>query len=185
MFRGLRPVDDWSLFEEPTLENAKEQSDKSGTTDQDSAVIVAAVDTSPEGGRIVEIAARLARRNYEKAVLHIVHVFKSSWMGQHTVDGVPIDQMMDEARRYLDYHVRMARRQGAEQVNAHFSVGEPVDEIVRLADAVNADLLLIGAQDTVGAIERLLVGSVTESVVRRAHCTVMVVRSKERAPRRE
>jgi nucleotide-binding universal stress UspA family protein len=78
----------------------------------------------------------------------------------------------------------MVRRQCAAEVNAHFSAGEPVDEIVRLADGINADLLLIGAQDTVGAIERLLVGTVTESVVRRAHCTVMVVRSKERAPRR-
>ncbi len=167
------------------MENTKEQSGKPGTTDQESAVIVAAVDTSPRASRVVEIAARLARRNYESAVLHIVHVFKASWMGQHTVDGLAVDQMMDEARRYLDYHVRMARRQCSAEVNAHFAVGEPVDEIVRLADGVSADLLLIGAQDSVGAIERLLVGTVTENVVRRAHCTVMVVRSKERAPRRE
>jgi nucleotide-binding universal stress UspA family protein len=167
------------------LENAKEQSGAVGTTDPESAVIVAAVDTSPRGSRIVEIAARLARRNYESAVLHIVHVFKSSWMGQRTVDGLAVDQMMDEARRYLDYHVRMARRQCSAEVNAHFAIGEPVDEIVRLADSVSADLLLIGAQDSVGAIERLLVGTVTENVVRRVHCTVMVVRSKERAPRRE
>lgn len=167
------------------MENAKEQNTTPGTTDQESAVIVAAVDTSPRGGRIVEIAARLARRNYESAVLHIVHVFKSSWMGQHKVDGLSVDQTMDEGRRYLDYHVRMARRQCSAEVIGHFVVGEPVDEVVRLADGVHADLLLIGAQDTVGAMERLLVGTVTENVVRRAHCTVMVVRSKEKAPRRE
>ncbi len=167
------------------MENAKEQSGKPPTADQESAVIVAAVDTSPGGSRIVDIAARLARRNYESAVLHIVHVFKASWLGQHTVDGLTVDQMMDEGRRYLDHYARMARRQCSAEVNAHFAVGEPVDEIVRLADSVSADLLLIGAQDTVGALERLLVGTVTENVVRRAHCTVMVVRSKERAPRRE
>jgi nucleotide-binding universal stress UspA family protein len=167
------------------LENAKEQSGKPDTAGEESAVIVAAVDTSAGGSRIVEIAARLARRNYESAVLHIVHVFKSSWMGQHTVSGLPIDQMMDEARRYLDYHVRTARRQCSAEVHGHFAIGEPADEIVQLADGVNADLVLIGAQDTVGTIERLLVGTVTESVVRRAHCTVMVVRTKERAPRRE
>jgi nucleotide-binding universal stress UspA family protein len=167
------------------LENATEQSGKSGTPDQESAVIVAAVDTSPGGSRIVEIAARLARRNYESAVLHIVHVFKSSWLDKHTVDGLPIDQMMDEARRYLDHYVRMARRQCSAEVHAHFAVGEPVEEIVRLADGVNADLVLIGAQDSVGAIERLLVGTVTANVMQRAHCSVMVVRTKERAPRRE
>ena len=167
------------------MENVKEQSGKPGTTDQESAVIVAAVDTSPGGSRIVEIAARLARRNYESAVLHIVHVFKSSWLGQHKVDGLAVDQMMEEARRYLDYHVRVARRQCSAEVNGHFAVGEPVDEIVKLADGVSADLLLIGAQDSVGAIERSLIGTVTENVVRRAHCTVMVVRSKEKPPRRE
>ncbi len=168
------------------MENATEQSNAPRTTDQESAVIVAAVDTSPGGTRVVEIAARLARRNYENAVLHIVHVFKKSWLDQHTVDGLPIDQMVDEARRYLDHYVRMARRQSSAEVHAHFAVGRaPVDEIVRLADGVNADLVLIGAQDSVGAIERLLVGTVTANVMQRAHCSVMVVRSKERAPRRE
>ena len=167
------------------MDSATEQSGTPSTTSQESAIIVAAVDTSPGGSRIVELAARLARRNYESAVLHIVHVFKSSWMGQHTVDGLTVDQMMDEARRYLDHYARMARRQCSAEVNTHFAIGEPVDEIVRVADGVGADLLLIGAEDSVGAIERLLVGNVTESVVRRAHCTVMVVRSKERPPRRE
>lgn len=167
------------------MENATEQGGAPPTTDQESAVIVAAVDTSPGGTRVVEIAARLARRNYEHAVLHIVHVFKKSWLDQHTVDTLPIDQMMDEARRYLEHYARMARRQSSAEVHAHFAVGDPVDEIVRYADGVNADLVLIGAQDSVGAIERLLVGTVTANVMQRAHCSVMVVRSKERAPRRE
>src|SRR6187402_906783 len=155
------------------------------TPNQESAVIVAAVDTSPLGGRVVEIAARLARRHYDSAVLHIVHVFKSSWMGQRTVDGLTVDQMMDEARRYLDYHVRTARRQCSAEVHAHFAVGEPVDEIVRLADGVSGRLVPIGAHGHPGGIERLLVGTVTENVMRRVHCSVMAVRSKERAPRRE
>ena len=167
------------------MENATEQSGAPPTADQESAVIVAAVDTSPGGSRVVEFAARLARRNYENAVLHIVHVFKKSWLDQHRIDGLTVDQMMDEARRYLDHYVRMARRQCSAEVHAHFAVGEPVDEIVRLADGVNADLVLIGAQDSAGAIERLLVGTVTANVMQRAHCSVMVVRSKERAPRRE
>lgn len=167
------------------MENASEQSPNARTTDQESAVIVAAVDTSPLGSRVTEIAARMARRHYDSAVLHIVHVFKSSWLGQRTVDGLTVDQMMDEARRYLDHYVRMAKRQSSAEVHGHFVVGDPVDEIVRVADGVSADLLLIGAHDTVGALERLLVGTVTENVMRRAHCSVMAVRSKERAPRRE
>jgi nucleotide-binding universal stress UspA family protein len=168
-----------------SLEEPKEQGGAPGASDQELAVIVAAVDTSPGGSRVVEIAARLARRNYERAVLHIVHVFKSSWLGQHTVGGLHIDQLMDEGRRYLDHYVRMAQRQCSAKVMAHFAIGEPVDEIVRLTDGLSADLLVIGAQDTVGTIERLLVGTVTGNVVQRARCSVLVVRPQERPPRRD
>ena len=166
------------------MENAAEQSGQPNQTDQESAVLVAAVDTSPGCSRVIEIAARLARRNYESAVLHIVQVFKASWLDKHTVDGLAVDQVIDEARGYLDYYVRLARRQGAAAVHAHFAVGEPVDEILRVADGVSSDLILIGAHDSAGAIERLLVGTVTANVMQRAHCSVMAVRVKKRAPAR-
>jgi nucleotide-binding universal stress UspA family protein len=52
-------------------------------------------------------------------------------------------------------------------------------EILRQADAINADLIVIGSRGLSG-IERLLLGSVTESVMRDARCPTMVV--PRRAP---
>ena len=51
---------------------------------------------------------------------------------------------------------------------------EPHAEILRQADALGADLLVVGTHGRHG-FERLLLGSVTEKVVRKAKCPVMVV----------
>jgi nucleotide-binding universal stress UspA family protein len=132
---------------------------------------------------VIEAATRLARRNWHDAQLNILHVFKTGMFDRPPPGGGHADDLTNEARHYLDHHVRMARRQCAVPVTGHFAVGDPVDEIVRVSDSVSADIILIGVHDSSG-LERLLLGSVAENVVRRARCSVYVVRSKERAPKR-
>jgi nucleotide-binding universal stress UspA family protein len=53
--------------------------------------------------------------------------------------------------------------------------GSPAAEIVRTAEAIGAGAVVIANRGTSGLV-RMLVGSVSESVVRHAHCTVVVVR---------
>jgi nucleotide-binding universal stress UspA family protein len=62
----------------------------------------------------------------------------------------------------------------------HARIGEPAEEIIRVADEAYADLIVIGTHGRSG-IERLLLGSVSERVVRHAGCPVLVMRPK-RAP---
>jgi nucleotide-binding universal stress UspA family protein len=59
----------------------------------------------------------------------------------------------------------------------HVRIGRPADEILALASEVGADLIIIGSKGVTG-IERLMLGSVSEQVVREAKCTVEVARSK-------
>ena len=47
--------------------------------------------------------------------------------------------------------------------------------IVNLADQLGAGLIVMGSRG-LGGIRRALMGSVSDSVVRHAHCPVMVVR---------
>lgn len=54
--------------------------------------------------------------------------------------------------------------------------GRPADVIVDHARAVKADLIVMGSLGRTG-LERLLVGSVAERVVRLAPCPVLVVRA--------
>jgi nucleotide-binding universal stress UspA family protein len=59
----------------------------------------------------------------------------------------------------------------------HARIGKPVPEILQLASEVGADLIIVGSHGMTG-IERMLIGSTSECVVREAHCTVEVARPK-------
>lgn len=59
----------------------------------------------------------------------------------------------------------------------HVRIGHAADEILALAREVGADLIIIGSKGLVG-VERLVLGSVSEHVVREAKCTVEVARPK-------
>lgn len=54
-------------------------------------------------------------------------------------------------------------------------IGVPGEVIVDFAEKIKADLVVLGAHNK-GALERLLLGSVSESVTRRAPCSVLLVR---------
>jgi nucleotide-binding universal stress UspA family protein len=76
-------------------------------------------------------------------------------------------------------------RAKAAGVNATFLVweGEPGDAIVAAADAEAADMIVVGSHGRSG-VSRFLIGSVSDYVVRHAHCPVMVVRARLEAARR-
>ena len=57
--------------------------------------------------------------------------------------------------------------------------GAPVAEIVRTAESLHAELLVVGAHGRTG-IARIALGSVAEQLVRLASCSVLVVRADQR-----
>jgi nucleotide-binding universal stress UspA family protein len=57
--------------------------------------------------------------------------------------------------------------------------GGVAQEIVGLAEEIGAGLIVMGSRGG-GGIRRALMGSVSDSVVRHAHCPVMVVRPEKR-----
>lgn len=53
--------------------------------------------------------------------------------------------------------------------------GDPAEEIIRLANIYNADLIVIGSRGLTG-VKRIIQGSVSSQVVEDAHCSVLVVK---------
>ena len=75
----------------------------------------------------------------------------------------------------LDREVEKSRSAGGAVAEAHLRVGDAAAEIIDLAEDIEAGLIVMGSRG-LGGIRRALMGSVSDSVVRHAHCPVMVVR---------
>jgi nucleotide-binding universal stress UspA family protein len=66
--------------------------------------------------------------------------------------------------------------QGVERVSTHARTGIPAREIVLLANEQAVDLIVMGTRGSSG-LKHILLGSVTENVIKTAKTPVLVVRS--------
>ena len=64
---------------------------------------------------------------------------------------------------------------GATVAQAHLRMGRADEEVVVLAEELGVDLIAMGGRG-LGGVRRALIGSVSDSVVRHAHCPVLVAR---------
>jgi nucleotide-binding universal stress UspA family protein len=78
-------------------------------------------------------------------------------------------------RELLDEEVQKVLAAGGTVTQAHLSMGKAAPEIVVVAEEIGAGLIVMGSRGQ-GGISRALLGSVSESVVKHAHCPVLVVR---------
>ena len=143
-----------------------------------------------DGSEEAELAARAAAEVAEGtgSELHVVYVeplpnFMKNGDGTPGYDRELYEMIEEGARetlRKLTWRVKAARGTVAE---AHLRMGSVAEEIVGLADELEAGLIVVGSRG-LGRIRRTLAGSVSESVFRHAHCPVMVVRAKVNPPSR-
>ena len=72
----------------------------------------------------------------------------------------------------MDRRIRIA---GGTVAGAYLRIGEVAEEVVGLAEELEVDLIIVGTRGR-SVIGRALMGSVSDSVVRHAHCPVTIVR---------
>jgi nucleotide-binding universal stress UspA family protein len=116
----------------------------------------------------------VALAEVHKASLTVVYVWipGSSMTGTHTA----------EERRYWREQLEQIRPSNdAIPVQHVLLEGDPASEIVRYATDTAIDLIVMGTHGR-GGLERLLVGSVTERVMRDAPCSVMAVKLPKGLP---
>ena len=83
-----------------------------------------------------------------------------------------------EAQEILENQVRKIEEGGGCVQEAHLRRGRKDQEIVRVAEEIGAGLIVIGSRG-MGGVRRALMGSVSDSVIRHAHCPVLVVRKEK------
>lgn len=145
--------------------------------------ILVATDGSPSSARAVQEAADLAHETNSE--LHVAHVMPVSTLYSAAdmvlAAGIPLyDESRKKAERVLNEDVERVKEAGARAAEAYLLEGKPDVEIVAIAEKMDAGLIVVGSRG-LGALARTLVGSTSTSIVRHAHCPVMVIRDQEEA----
>ena len=84
------------------------------------------------------------------------------------------ERLVDDCRRRVDDAAERLRRPGL-GIAARVLEGRAATVILEEAERTSAELIIVGAREH-GAIERVLLGSVSAEVVDHAHCPVLVAR---------
>ena len=153
------------------------------------AKILLAIDGSEEAALAARTAADIAQKTGSE--LHVVHArLMLPWTGYPdagTLTGGAVDaeDARERVARWLEDQVDWIEAEGGNVAQAHLRLGRPeegiitvAEEIVSLAEEIGAGLIVVGSRG-LGGIRRALIGSVSDSVVRHAHCPVLVVRKEQ------
>ncbi len=134
--------------------------------------ILLAVDEEPVAAHATDIGMELARAlNAETALVYVI----DTPVG-YSGPGELIASAEQEGKKLLsDFSERLAPKSS---MLKFLQVGAPGAEIVKAAREWPADLIVIGSHGRSG-MQRALLGSVAEAVMRHAPCPVLVVRAKE------
>ncbi len=138
--------------------------------------IVVGTDGSETAGAAVALAVGLARD--QGAKLHLV-------VGVHTATAVAVPAgganvsdpsggaaLRGVAQRMLE---EVAGDVKGLETEIHTGVGDPAEVIIRTADEVGADLIVVGSKGLRGT--RRILGSVPNSVAHKAGCHVLIART--------
>ncbi len=117
------------------------------------------------------------------AELFLLHVFQDLAVFQPEAVAVspaalpPVEELKQAARAALNKALEDGRFKGL-KVHREVREGLPQDEIVGYAKEMDIDLIVMGTHGR-GWLAHVLLGSVTEKVVRKSPCPVLTVRTPE------
>jgi nucleotide-binding universal stress UspA family protein len=140
--------------------------------------IVLATDFSDIAKHASSHALLLARTS--KAELKVLHVFDTSAWSIPAHDYLAADAIiegLEEAIQRGRDSLKKLAESFDQKVETIFREGDPVHEIIRVAEEENTDLIVLGTHGYKGW-KRFTMGSVAELVVRNAPCAVLTVRPK-------
>lgn len=134
--------------------------------------ILVAYDGSDPSGKAFDHAVDLAAKY--GAVLHVLAVARPPEFAEE----VETEAILESAQEHFQGLFNGLRQRAATQGVApafDIDIGHPAEQIVKHAEALAVDLIVVGHRGK-GLFERWLLGSVSRLVIAYAHCAVMVVR---------
>ncbi|MHA6252011.1 universal stress protein [Oceanobacillus sp. CAU 1775] len=137
--------------------------------------ILIAVDGSEAAEKAFNKAIEIAKRNGARLI--VAHVIDSrTFATAEAYDRTLSERAEQYAKELLDGYIENARNEGLTDLVRCIEYGSPKVKVPRdIAEDFNADLIICGATG-MNAVERFLIGSVSESITRHAKCDVLVTR---------
>src|ERR671910_1739860 len=140
--------------------------------------ILLATDGSEEAELAATTAADLAQKTNSE--LHLITVgpdYPLYELPEHPADFEDVlRENRREAKEMLEQQAKRIEESGGSVNETHLREGSADEEIVELAEEIGAGLIVMGSRGH-GRLRRALLGSVSDAVVRHAHCPVTVVRA--------
>ena len=135
--------------------------------------IVVGVDDSDASKRALRRTADLALETKARVVVTSVAPVLSGMAAGHGIGPYdPADSR--EAHEIELLHAKDYLTERGVQVGVELGIGGAADSIVSAAETHEADLIVVGTREP-GFLGRLLAGSVSQAVARKAHCDVLIV----------
>ena len=130
-------------------------------------IVVVPLDMSEFSLKALETAKNLAN---DIDSIRIVHVLPE--VDRHVLDS---EQRNEQTRAAMSAFLQ---EHGYPKMNITILEGDPVKQIVQFSEECAAGLVVMPSHGR-GMLTEMLLGSTTYSVVRRAHCPVLVLKSKK------
>jgi nucleotide-binding universal stress UspA family protein len=139
--------------------------------------ILLATDGSEEAQLAATTAADLAQKtNSELHVLTVWPDYLLYELPEHPVDFEDVlRKNRRQAKEMLEQQAKRIEESGGTVNETHQREGRAAEEIVEVAEEIGAGLIVMGSRGH-GRLRRALMGSVSDAVVRHAHCPVTIVR---------
>jgi universal stress protein A len=145
--------------------------------------ILCPIDFSEYANEALKFAVLLAEKN--RSSLHLIHIFPKINYYDWNMNGVyPLisEELLDNEKRETENKlIDLVKKLKAQnpKIDISFEMIDTntiADNIVNIAKKTNTDLIIMGSHGRKG-IDRILMGSVAESVLRHAECNVMIYKT--------
>ncbi len=134
--------------------------------------ILVAFDGSDQSRKAFDLGLEIAGKfNAKLQVIGVIHL-------PEPAISVEVDALLDRGKTQFADEFEQLSKQASDrgvELESQVAVGHPAEQILRYAEDNHADMIVMGRRG-VTRVTRWILGSVSERVMRYAHCPVTVVK---------
>ena len=134
--------------------------------------VLVGYDGSPLAEKAVDVAIRFGV--CEKSVISVLAVARLP----EPATSVEVEAVLDDAREHFEAGLKRVVERGRTlgiEIATDIVVGHPGEQLIHRAETEHVDLIIVGRRGT-SLFQKIMLGSVSERVLRYAHCPVLLVK---------